>query len=132
MEYYCVNAKGSEMGVGTYPSDLIERYKAEGYFNIDLIVLGCLQRFHTFNWKELDGSGKAVFKFLLDETRFGRGNQGLSIPLRGLNRQYALFTVNHTCSDEDWEDIIQETQRDLIFITHIFNKKRLNWKPTQP
>ena len=126
MEYYCVNAKGSEMGVGTYSSDLIERYKAEVYFNIDLIVLGCLQRFHPFNWKALDGFGKAVLKFLLDETRFGLGNQGLSIPIRGLNGQYALFTVNHTCLDEDWEDIIQEIQRDFIFITHMFKKKCLN------
>jgi hypothetical protein len=62
--YHWVNAKGSEMGVGTYSELWVERYKSQGYINIDPVILGCLQKFHPVNWKELDWTSKAARSFL--------------------------------------------------------------------
>jgi len=117
------------MGVGTYSELWIERYKSQGYINIDPVILGCLQKFHPVNWKELDWTSKAARSFLREAIDFGLGNQGLSIPIRGPHGQYALFTVNHTCSDDEWEKIIQYARRDFILIAHMFNKKALELEP---
>ncbi|MEK9643059.1 MAG: autoinducer binding domain-containing protein [Paracoccaceae bacterium] len=43
--YHWVNAKGSEMGVGTYSELWIERYKSQGHINIDPVILGCFRKF---------------------------------------------------------------------------------------
>ena len=93
------------------------------------MILGCLQKFHPVNWKELDWTSKAARSFLREAIDFGLGNQGLSIPIRGPHGQYAPFTVNHACSDDEWEKIIQDGRRDFILIAHMFNKKALELEP---
>ena len=81
------------MGVGTYSELWVERYKSQGYINIDPVILGCLQKFHPVNWKELDWTSKAARSFLREAIDFGLGNQDLSIPIRGPHGQYALLPL---------------------------------------
>ena len=59
---------------------------------------------------------------------WGLGNQGYSIPLRGPNGQFALFTANHSCSDEEWATFCETNQRDLMLIAHYFNQKALQFE----
>jgi DNA-binding CsgD family transcriptional regulator len=44
---------------------------------------------------------------------------------RGPNGQFALFTVSHTTSDEEWSEFTIRMQRDLILIAHFLNVKAL-------
>ena len=67
--------------------------------------------------------------FLREAIDFGLGNPGLSISICGPHRQSALFTVNHTCSDYELENVIQYSRRDFILIAHMFNKKALELEP---
>ena len=62
-------------------------------------------------------------------SQYGVGNQGYSIPIRGPNGQFALFTVNHSWSDEAWAKFTLEHRRDLILIAHYFNEKALEFEP---
>lgn len=63
--------------------------------------------------------------FLLEASDAGVGNQGFSIPIRGPNGQFALFTANHRCSDEVWLKFTEAHIRDLILIAHYLNQKAL-------
>ena len=123
--YHWVNVKGRTFGVGTYPMTWVERYQEKNYLTIDPVITGCFQRFHPVNWKELDWSSKAARQFMEDAVLYGVGNQGLSIPIRGPRGQYALFTMSHTCEDDEWEHFIDYTRRDVILMAHLFNKKTL-------
>jgi DNA-binding CsgD family transcriptional regulator len=87
--------------------------------------LGCFQRFHPVDWKRLDWSSRAARAFRKDAISFGIGNQGFSVPIRGPNGQFALFTVSHTTSDEEWSEFTIRMQRDLILIAHFLNVKAL-------
>ncbi len=126
--YHWVDGAGDQYGYTTYPDAWAERYQEKNYHRIDPVIIGCFQRFHPVDWKSLDWSGKVAKAFLLDAQQHGVGNQGYSIPIRGPNGQFALFTVNHSCDDETWQDFISENGRGLILIAHYFNRKALEFE----
>jgi DNA-binding CsgD family transcriptional regulator len=127
--YHWVDSKGEQYGCGTYSAEWQEKYISENYVRIDPVIQGCYQRFHPVNWKRLEWSSKAAREFLQISAQYGVGNQGYSIPIRGPNGQFALFTVNHSCSDEAWAKFTLEHRRDLILIAHYFNEKALEFEP---
>ncbi|WP_428849246.1 helix-turn-helix transcriptional regulator [Thetidibacter halocola] len=127
--YHWVNAAGDQYGCGTYDQVWVDRYLEKGYLRIDPVIQGCYQRFHPVDWKRLDWSSKAARAFLQDAIDHGVGNQGFSIPIRGPNGQFALFTVSHNATDEEWEDFAEANRRDLILVAHYFNQKALELEP---
>ena len=126
--YHWVDSAGDQYGCATYPQAWQERYLEKNYHRIDPVILGCFQRFHPVDWKRLDWSGKVAKAFLQDALEHGVGNQGYSIPIRGPNGQFALFTVNHVCDDAVWSEFTETYGRDLILIAHFFNRKALEFE----
>ena len=127
--YHWVSASGQQYGCGTYDPAWVQRYLEKGYLRIDPVVQGCYQRFHPVDWKRLDWSGKAQRAFLQDAIAHGIGNQGFSVPIRGPNGQFALFTVSHNATDEEWSAFTELNRRDLILVAHYFNQKALELEP---
>ncbi|WP_171233099.1 LuxR family transcriptional regulator [Ruegeria sp. HKCCA4812] len=133
LTYHWVDGAGDQYGYTTYSDAWDERYREKNYHRIDPVILGCFQRFHPVDWKSLDWSGKVAKAFLLDAQSHGVGNQGYSIPIRGPNGQFALFTVNHSCDDQTWKNFISTYGRDLILVAHYINRKALEFeKDRQP
>ncbi|HBS48845.1 MAG TPA: LuxR family transcriptional regulator [Rhodobacteraceae bacterium] len=129
MVYHWVDSGGDQYGCGTYFDTWRDRYIEQEYHRVDPVVLGCFQRFHPVDWKRLDWSGKPARAFLAEALEHGVGNQGYSIPIRGPNGQFALFTVSHRCDDASWAALIDSHGRDLILIAHYFNRKALEFEP---
>lgn len=129
MVYHWVDSAGAQYGYGTYSQEWAARYQEQNYIRIDPVVIGCYQRFHPVDWKQLDWSSRAARAFQAESLEFGVGNQGYSIPIRGPNGQFALFTVNHTCTDPEWADFTETKRRELILIAHYFNQKALDFAP---
>ena len=125
MVYHWVSANGEQYGCGTYPPDWVQTYIERDYLRIDPVVLGCYQRFHPVDWRKLDWSSKAAKALATDAARFQIGNQGYSIPIRGPNGQFALFTVCDHRDDLAWDEFTRENQRNLILIAHYFNNSAL-------
>lgn len=123
--YHWVSADGEQYGCGTYDPAWAQRYQDKEYIRIDPVILGCFQRFHPVDWKRLDWSTRAARAFRKDALEYGIGSQGFSIPIRGPNGQFALFSISHNCSDDEWTEFTQENQRDLILIAHFFNQVAL-------
>jgi DNA-binding CsgD family transcriptional regulator len=124
--YHWVSADGEQYGFGTYPPAWVQHYVDNDYLRIDPVVLGCFQRFHPVDWKRLDWSSKAARALRQEAMNHGVGNQGYSVPIRGPNGQFALFTMSHTCNDADWEKFTTTHQRDIILIAHFLNQKALD------
>ena len=129
MVYHWVDSAGEQYGYGTYRLDWAVRYQEQNYIRIDPVVIGCYQRFHPVDWKRLDWSSKAARAFRKEAEHYGVGNQGYSIPIRGPNGQFALFTVNSTCDDQEWAQFTENHRRELILIAHYFNQKALEFEP---
>ena len=127
--YHWVNSDGEQYGCGTYSLDWVDRYLEQDYLRVDPVIVGCYQKFHPIDWKQLDWSSKAARAFQLEAMQYGIGNQGYSVPVRGPNGQFALFTVNHNASDEDWTRFTEDHRRELILFAHEFNHKALELEP---
>ena len=127
--YHWIGAQGAQYGCGTYTPDWLARYVAQGYLRVDPVIQGCFQRFHPVDWKALDWSSKAARAYLKDALRHGVGNQGFTVPVRGPNGQFALFTVNHSCDDVLWSSFIAQWRAELILAAHGINAKALELMP---
>ncbi|SMH48872.1 LuxR family transcriptional regulator [Maritimibacter sp. HL-12] len=128
--YHWVNAEGERFGAGTYPGTWVDRYVERGYLRMDPVIFGCLQRFTPVDWKQLDWSSKAARAMWRDARAHGLGNQGYTIPVRGPAGQFALFTLNTDENDDAWETFIDTNARDLMILSHEFNKKALEFGPS--
>ena len=126
--YHWVNSKGERFGAGTYSQDWVDRYLEGDYLRMDPVIIGGLQRFDPYDWKELDWSGRAAAAFLREAIAHGVGNQGYTVPIRGPSGQFALFTVSDNCDDLAWAAFIAEHQRELILVAHEFNRKALDFE----
>ena len=129
MVYHWVSGAGDQYGCGTYSPEWVQRYLQKEYLRIDPVIQGCYQRFHPVDWKRLDWSTKAARAFQQEAIEYGVGNQGFSVPVRGPNGQFALYTVSHNCDDEAWAVFTEDHRRDLILIAHYFNQKALDFEP---
>jgi len=123
--YHSVNSTGDQYAVLTYDADWVAHYIEQDYARIDPVVLGCFQRFNPVDWKRLDWTPKAAKSFLHEALDNGVGNQGFSVPIRGPQGQFALFTVNNTGYDDRWARYTQEYLRELILVAHFVNQKAL-------
>ncbi len=136
--YHWVDSVGDQYGCTTYSQEWQDRYISQNYLRVDPVIVGCFQRFHPVDWKQLDWSSKQARAFQAEAFEYGVGNQGFSVPVRGPSGQFALFTVNHTCSDDVWAEFTDAHGPDLILIAHFFNRKALEFEadrmptPSQP
>lgn len=123
--YHWTNQKGEQFGAGTYSPEWAVHYVQQNYIRVDPVVSGCFQRFHPVEWKQLDWTGKPQRKFLDEALDAGVGTQGTSVPIRGPNGQFALFTATSEDKDDSWDSFNRERMRDLILVAHFFNQKAL-------
>lgn len=131
MVYHWVDSAGDQYGCGTYSDEWRDRYVEQNYLRVDPVIAGCYQRFHPVDWKRLDWSSKAARAFQAEAIAYGIGNQGFSVPIRGPNGQFALFTVNHSVDDDKWAEFTDQHRREMILIAHAFNQKALDLEPNR-
>jgi len=127
--YHWVSSAGDQYGCGTYDPAWVQHYIEKDYLKVDPVIQGCYQCFHPVDWKRLDWTSKAARAFQQDAIAHGVGNQGFSVPIRGPNGQFALFTVSHNCDDATWAAFTEKNHRELILIAHYFNHKGLEFEP---
>lgn len=123
--YHSVNSLGQQYGVLTYDQGWVDHYLDQDYARIDPVVTGCYRRFHPVDWKRLDWTGKVQRDFLGEAIAAGVGNQGFSVPIRGPNGQFALFTVSDRRKDDDWAKFTEGNVREIILAAHFINQKAL-------
>ena len=123
--YHAVNGNGDQYAALTYDQSWVERYIEQDYARIDPVVQGCYQRFHPVDWSRLDWSGRAAKQFVGEAMDAGVGTQGLSVPIRGPNGQFALFTATTRASEQSWAAYSRSHVSDLILVAHFINQKAL-------
>jgi DNA-binding CsgD family transcriptional regulator len=123
--YHAVNLNGSPYAALTYDNAWVDHYHQNHLERIDPVVQTAWRRFHPLDWKRLDWSGRESRQLFRDAIDHGVGNHGYSLPIRGPNGQFALFTVNQNTRDESWERFTAEMAHDLLLVSHYFHQKVL-------
>lgn len=124
--YHCVRSTGQQWGALTYSSEWVDTYIENSFQTVDPVVHACFNGFMPVDWKALDWTSRAAGSLLREGINHGLGNQGCSMPVRGPAGQFALFTVNGSCSDNDWATFSRERMDDLILSAHYINEFALS------
>ena len=130
--YHWVDSAGDQLGCGTYSDEWCARYLEKNYARIDPVIQGCSKHCHPVDWKRLDWSSKTSRIFFKEAMEYGVGSQGYSVPIRGPNGLFALFTCNHSCDDEQWANFVSIHRRDLLLIGHYVHHKALEFEFGRP
>ncbi|MEM9049698.1 MAG: LuxR family transcriptional regulator [Pseudomonadota bacterium] len=123
--YHAVNLAGSPYAALTYSHEWVDHYQDNGLARVDPVVQSALRRFHPIDWNRLDWSMPAARRLRREATDCGLGSQGYSLPIRGPDGQFALFTVNQNSKTEQWHKFTRAYARDLLLISHYFHQKVL-------
>lgn len=130
--YHTVKQSGEHVGAFTYDIVWARRYVERDYVSIDPVVKGALRRFHPMDWKSLEWSSAAAREFFRDARAHGIGNQGWTIPIWGPNGEFAIFSLNHETSDEEWAAFTSAHASELLVVSHLMHQqaKRILAKET--
>lgn len=125
--YHSVKRTGEQYAALTYEQPWIDRYVERSYARIDPVVQNAYQRFHPLDWRKLDWTANPTRTFRGEAMDAGVGNQGLSVPIRGPNGQFALFTATANAHERLWSNFVEENTNELILIAHLLNQKALEF-----
>jgi DNA-binding CsgD family transcriptional regulator len=118
-------ATGRQVAAMSYSPDWMNRYIESKYFDLDPVLLGASASFDPVDWSDLDWSDADRHGFREEANSFGVGNQGYTVPVRGPSGQFAIFTINKTCSRESWEKLLKENRTDFLLLAHYTHQRVL-------
>jgi len=121
--YHTANLKGEQVGAFTYDIEWVRRYISRDYRTVDPVVLAALRRFHPIDWKSLDWSNPVARQMVRESQEAGLGNQGWSVPLWGPNGEFAMFSVNHRATDEEWAKLTRAKAKDFLLVAHLVHQE---------
>ena len=124
--YHAINADGQQYAAFTYAPEWGLHYHQNRYESVDPVVRTAFRQFHPLDWKRLDWSNRQAREFYREAVDFGIGNQGYTVPIRGPNGQFAMFTINDNTNDDRWTEFTDEFKRDMLLISHFMHQKTMD------
>ncbi|MEM7241892.1 MAG: autoinducer binding domain-containing protein [Pseudomonadota bacterium] len=116
--YHSIQHSRAPFALASYGSEWSNYYEGNRLYLVDPVVLSSFQRFHPYEWKQLDWSGKSSRALMVDATDGGVGSQGFSVPIRGPHGETALFSINHNATDAVWEKKIDKGLNEILLVSH--------------
>lgn len=116
---------GRSMAAISYQPDWIVRYVEANFEAVDPVMVGAASSFAPIDWSELNWAENGRRQVFQEAHDFGVGNQGYTVPVRGPNGQFAIFTVNKTCPPSTWTTLIEEYRTDFMLLAHFVHQQAL-------
>lgn len=105
----------------TYSAEWQKHYAQSGYVDLDPIVRTGLAGILPVDWGEIDRQDPIIRKFFGEAQELDVGAHGLSMPIRGRNGEFALFTITSNQSDREWRSMKPDLLRDLMMVSFSFH-----------
>lgn len=134
--YAAVNLPGPEgprsLTSVAYSADWQKHYIQRGYVDIDPVVRAGIGGILPIDWASLDRTNPTVRKFFGEAQEFKVGSQGLSIPVRGRHREFALFSVTSSMNHREWEKVKRTYMREFMLLAYHFHSWALQAEGVEP
>lgn len=115
----------------TYTEDWVHRYVSQDYVSIDPVVQVGLRGILPLDWKDVRETNDTVKNFFGESQEFGVSRQGLSIPIRGVHGETAMFSLNADRSDREWAADKRRLMRDFQILSYHFHTRVLEQNNVQ-
>lgn len=120
--YLAVNIPGlterGPFGIVTYSNEWRQHYLQQNYISIDPVVKLGLTGLLPLDWSHVDLSDGRIRRLFGEAMDAGVGRHGLSFPIRGRNREFALFSITSDVSAQEWSNVKRSYMRDFQLIAH--------------
>ncbi|MEM9715175.1 MAG: LuxR family transcriptional regulator [Pseudomonadota bacterium] len=124
--YHSVSGTGETYALATYGTEWSKHYEEDQLYHVDPVVRAAFTRFGSYNWAELDWSGDQLAQFKNESIEGGVGNQGLSLPVRGPNGNFALVSTSDRSADEVWAKKLERIEPHLVMLGHYLHETTMD------
>jgi DNA-binding CsgD family transcriptional regulator len=125
--YLCINLPRPTDGIyylhHSYSPDWARHYESNHYVNVDPVAKAGFSNILPTDWRRITDLTPLQRRFLNEAREFGIGWQGLTVSVRGLHRETAIFSINTDHSDTEWDKFKREYMRDIQVIATYFHQK---------
>ena len=122
---------GEEVLITTYRNCWVDHYFEKGYKFLDPILTIGLRSILPVNWSTITKRDATLKTFFGEASEFGVGNSGLTVPVRGIHGETALFSVNSNVMAREWQLYCSKIIPDLVYLAHLFHKQVLESRMNQ-
>ncbi len=122
---------GEDLLITTYDKNWIKHYFNHEYQYIDPILSAGSQSLLPVDWSILPVSNPIQKTFFGEASEFGVGKFGLTVPIRGLHGDSALFSINASVSEREWQSYRNEVISDLTYFAFLFHDRVLKERTNQ-
>jgi DNA-binding CsgD family transcriptional regulator len=109
----------------TYDEAWVRRYHERDYFSIDPVLSAGRSGFLPIDWMTVEHSSKEARHFFKEAESYGVGRHGLTLPIRGLAGERALFTITTNATDEHWHRWRLSHLHDFHLLSHYFHDRAM-------
>jgi len=113
------------VSVWTYKPEWIDHYRRKNYLDVDPVVKTVPTSILPVDWSQFDRRDQNVKAFFSEAYDAGVGNHGLSIPVRGRNGEFSIFSLTFDESEHDWQEYKRLYMRDFQVLAVFFHQSML-------
>jgi DNA-binding CsgD family transcriptional regulator len=107
----------------SYSDAWARHYEQSGFILVDPVVRAGFTTIVPSDWRGLTGLTSRQRTFFEEARVFGVGRQGLTVSIRGLHRETAIFSINTDHTDVEWTRYKLEYMRDLQIVATFFHER---------
>ncbi|MEM0977574.1 MAG: LuxR family transcriptional regulator [Pseudomonadota bacterium] len=120
--YHSVNADGRPFALTSYGVEWSKHYEENRLYRMDPVVRAAFTSFAPYDWGHLSWNGKGLRNFRAAAIEGGVGNNGLSLPIRGPDGEFALVSLSNSVSDTTWLTQAEELRPYLVLVGHYLHE----------
>ena len=104
----------------TYDEEWVKHYYEKSYFDVDPVLPAAKKSILPVDWQSFDISNQKVRRFFNEARDAGVGRNGISIPVRGRNGDFGVFSLASNFKEADWLQLKRQFMRDFqVLAVHI-------------
>jgi DNA-binding CsgD family transcriptional regulator len=106
----------------TYSPEWVAHYRKNGYVSYDPTLTEPTKSILPTDWSKLDRTHSVTKRLFHDAELFAVGNQGITVPIRGVNNERAFFSVTKNCDADTWRAFKKEMMPLITVAAQVFHE----------
>lgn len=121
--YHIAGDTGREYGALTYDPEWVKHYITSKYMRVDPVVNAAFQSTGPVDWRTLNWKPRAARQLIGEAVDEGVGKQGYTVPIRGANGQFAMFSVTSFDRESAWDAFGRDNLRQMTLVGHYIHMR---------
>lgn len=113
--------------ITTYSDEWVAHYVKNDYASIDPVIRRGIQGILPVDWDDLPRDTKQLVNFFGEAREFGVKSRGLSVLIRGIHGESAMFSINIEANQNHWRDYKKNIMMQMQTLAYHFHTMVLDF-----